>query len=50
MLDELLKDVSMHVAAASPRFLASGDIDESLKKEKQRFILSNLKSKVSLSK
>ena len=35
-LDELLKDVSMHVAAASPRFLASGDIDESFKEREAK--------------
>jgi len=43
MLDELLKDVSMHVAAASPRFLASGDIDESFKEREAKIYTEQLK-------
>jgi len=43
MLDELLKDVSMHVAAASPRFLAAGDIDESFKEREAKIYTEQLK-------
>ena len=43
MLEELLKDVSMHVAAASPRFLASSDIDESFKEREAKIYTEQLK-------
>ena len=43
MLEELLKDVSMHVAAASPRFLAAGDIDESFKEREAKIYTEQLK-------
>ena len=42
-LDELLKDVSMHVAAASPRFLAANDIDESFKEREAKIYSEQLK-------
>ena len=42
-LEELLKDVSMHVAAASPRFLASADIDESFKEREAKIYTEQLK-------
>ena len=42
-LEELLKDVSMHVAAAAPRFLASSDIDESFKKREAKIYTEQLK-------
>ena len=43
MLEELLKDVSMHVAAASPRFLAASDIDESFKEREAKIYTEQLK-------
>lgn len=42
-LDELLKDVSMHVAAASPRFLTASDIDEAFKEREARIYAEQLK-------
>jgi elongation factor Ts len=42
-LDELLKDISMHVAAASPRFLTANDIDESFKEREAKIYSEQLK-------
>lgn len=42
-LDELLKDVSMHVAAASPRFLKADDIDEAFKEREAKIYAEQLK-------
>ena len=42
-LEELLKDISMHVAAASPRFLTAGDIDESFKEREAKIYSEQLK-------
>ena len=42
-LEELLKDVSMHVAAAAPRFLAASDIDETFKEREAKIYTEQLK-------
>ena len=42
-VDELLKDISMHVAAASPRFLKADDIDESFKEREAKIYTEQLK-------
>jgi elongation factor Ts len=41
-VDELLKDVSMHVAAASPRFLSSNEIDETFKAREAKIYTEQL--------
>ena len=40
---ELLKDLAMHVAATSPQFLASEDIDEAFKKKEAEIYAAQLK-------
>jgi len=40
---DLLKDISMHVAAASPKFLSSDDIDETFKKKEADIYAAQLK-------
>ena len=42
-LDELLKDISMHVAAASPSFLKASDIDETFKEREAKIYTEQLK-------
>lgn len=42
-VQELLKDLAMHVAAASPSFLAAGDIDEEFKKREAAIYAAQLK-------
>ncbi len=42
-VQELLKDVAMHVAAASPKFLAGSDIDEDFKKKESEIYVAQLK-------
>ena len=42
-LNELLKDISMHVAAASPRFLKADDIDASFKDREAKIYTEQLK-------
>ncbi len=42
-LQELLKDISMHVAAAAPRFLASSDIDDTFKEREAKIYTEQLK-------
>ena len=49
-VEELLKDLAMHVAAASPKFLDASGIDEDFKAREAKILLSNFKSKVSLKK
>jgi len=40
---ELLKDLSMHVAAAAPKFLSADDIDETFKKKEAEIYAAQLK-------
>lgn len=40
---ELLKDLSMHVAAAAPKFLSADDIDEGFKKKEAEIYAAQLK-------
>lgn len=40
---ELLKDISMHVAAAAPKFLSASDIDENFKKKEAEIYAAQLK-------
>lgn len=40
---DLLKDISMHVAAASPKFLSADDIDETFKKKEAEIYAAQLK-------
>jgi len=40
---ELLKDLSMHVAAAAPKFLSASDIDEDFKKKEAEIYSAQLK-------
>ncbi|MAF77483.1 MAG: elongation factor Ts [Halobacteriovoraceae bacterium] len=42
-VQELLKDVAMHVAAASPKFLSANDIDEEFKKKEAAIYAAQLK-------
>ena len=42
-VEELLKDIAMHVAAASPKFLSAGDIDEDFKKREAEIYAAQLK-------
>jgi elongation factor Ts len=42
-VQELLKDVAMHVAAASPKFLSADDIDETFKKKEAEIYAAQLK-------
>lgn len=42
-VSELLKDLSMHVAAAAPKFLSSDDIDETFKKKEAEIYAAQLK-------
>jgi elongation factor Ts len=42
-LQELIKDLAMHVAAASPRFMAASDIDEDFKKREAAIYAAQLK-------
>ncbi len=42
-VQELLKDLSMHVAAAAPKFLSSDDIDEEFKKKEAEIYAAQLK-------
>ncbi len=42
-VDELLKDIAMHVAAAAPKFLSAGDIDEDFKKREADIYAAQLK-------
>jgi elongation factor Ts len=42
-VSELLKDLSMHIAAAAPKFLSSDDIDETFKKKEAEIYAAQLK-------
>lgn len=42
-VQELLKDVSMHVAAAAPKFLSADDIDETFKQKESEIYAAQLK-------
>lgn len=42
-VSELLKDLSMHVAAAAPKFLSASDIDEDFKKKEAEIYAAQLK-------
>jgi len=42
-VEELLKDVAMHVAAASPKFLSADEIDEDFKKREAAIYTAQLK-------
>ncbi len=42
-VSDLLKDLSMHVAAASPKFLSADDIDETFKKKEAEIYAAQLK-------
>jgi elongation factor Ts len=42
-VEELAKDIAMHVAAAAPRFLAASDIDEDFKKREAAIYADQLK-------
>ncbi|MCF8057974.1 MAG: translation elongation factor Ts [Bacteriovoracaceae bacterium] len=43
LVSDLLKDIAMHIAAASPKFLSSNDIDENFKKKEAEIYAAQLK-------